>query len=127
MYTILANIVSAIRKNSVVQNSKKKEDISSTHIDLALQTLQQIDLLMPDDDTSNNWRRSFSKIKETLTSMPNKKGIEAAKTIWNNMHGGMGSWNDYYIPHQDHSVTVRLNEELQKNCALLTEIFERTA
>ncbi len=55
-----------------------------------------------------------------LVGMPDRHGIEKAKRIWDNMQGGMGSWNDYYIPNADQNVMIRLNEELQKYCALLS-------
>ena len=75
--------------------------------------------LMPADDTSDNWRIHFEKIRHSLESMPNQHGLARAFQLWDSMQGGMGSWNDYYIPHPDQKMMSTLNETLQQNCASL--------
>ena len=59
-------------------------------------------------------------MQEVLIGSPNIHGINKAKGIWDSMQGGMGSWNDYYILHAEQNVMIRLNEELQTHCALLS-------
>jgi len=93
-------------------------------IDLILTTVEDICQRMPDDSTSNHWRSHFWKMQEVLIGSPNRHGINKAKGIWDSMQGGMGSWNDYYIPDAEQNVMTRLNEELQKHCALLSRNLE---
>ena len=79
---------------------------------------------MPGDSTSNHWRGHFWKMQEVLIGSPNRHGINKAKGIWDSMQGGMGSWDDYYIPDPDQNVMTRLNQELQQHCALLSRKLE---
>ena len=124
MYTYVTGLISRICKKFIPHDQTYVDESYSEHIEFILVTIDKIGQLMPDDSTSNHWRGHFWKMKEELIGSPNRHGINKAKRIWDSMHGGMGSWNDYYIPHAEQNVMTRLNEELQKHCALLSRNLE---
>ena len=124
MYTYVTDLISRICRKFIPHDQTYVDEYYSEHIEFILIAIDNIDQLMPDDSTSNHWRGHFSKIQEVLTGSPNRHGINKAKGIWDSIQGGMGSWDDYYIPHAEQNVMTRLNEELQKHCVLLSRNLE---
>ena len=94
------------------------EQIRSVHHQLEI-----ICRLMPQDDTSNNWRKTFRTMQTLLVQHPNQDGIVQANKIWKGIHGGMGSWNDYYIPHEQEDRMRELNAELENVCTELSDLL----
>ena len=86
--------------------------------------LETICTLMPQDDTSDNWRTTFRTMQTLLVQHPNQGGIEQANKIWTGIHGGMGSWNDYYIPHDQIETMRELNTQLEDVCDRLSELLQ---
>ena len=107
-----------LKKSS--QTSLIPDETLSSQITEVQSLLTSIDELMPNDQTSDNWRKFLHTMHKTLEQKPNKQGLDEANQIWQSIHGGMGSWNDYYIPHDDHKTMVRLNDELEMLCYRLT-------
>ena len=99
-------------------------DVTSTDtIDTVQQYLGDICLLMPKDQTSNHWREIFHNMQTILQKHPNPSGIEQVSKIWFGIHGGMGSWSDYYIPHEDQDKMNELNTELESMCARISTLL----
>ena len=106
----------------VFTSNKELHTVNPELISSIKQCVNSIDAicdLMPADDTSDDWRVYFTNIRQSLESMPNEHGLTKALQVWNSMQGGMGSWNDYYIPHSDQETMRSLNETLQKHCSTL--------
>ena len=59
-----------------------------------------------------------------LEQHPNQDGIDRANKVWRGIHGGMGSWNDYYIPHDQIETRRELNTQLEDVCACLSELLQ---
>ena len=92
-------------------------------IDTIQVCLDDLCTLMPDDQTSNNWRTHFSKMQNVLEQHANQFGIDHVAIMWRGIHGGMGSWNDYYIPHEDHDRMRELNTELDQICSSISALL----
>ena len=88
--------------------------------------LNDLCALMPEDQTSNNWRTHFSKMQSVLQQHANQPGIDHVAIMWSNIHGGMGSWNDYYIPHEDHDRMRELNTELEQICSQISALLKNS-
>ena len=107
--------------------STERDDSLTDRIRSIHHHLETICTLMPQDDTSNNWRNTFRTMQTLLVQHPNQDGIDQAHKIWTGIHGGMGSWNDYYIPHDQIETMRELNSQLEDVCARLSELLqERT-
>ena len=120
MYAFLANITATIFARTAKNNMWKSEPELAPQIEKAREAIDNICQLMPGDSTSDNWRKSFAKMKTSLEKMPDSHGLEQAKETWDGIHGGMGSWNDYYIPHEDRETMTKLNGELASFCSALS-------
>ena len=97
----------------------------SEHIRAIQQELDAICTVMPNDDTSNNWRETFRTMQTILVEHPNQDGISEARIIWKSIHGGMGSWNDYYIPHDQVETMRELNTQLEDACTQLSALLQK--
>lgn len=86
--------------------------------------LDELCTLMPEDQTSNDWRIHFRKMQRVLQNHANQYGLDQAAMMWHSIHGGMGSWNDYYIPHEDQSTMRELNRKLKHICGRLLSLFQ---
>ena len=75
---------------------------------------------MPGDSTSNNLEKSFAKIKTSLEEMPNSHGLERAKETWDGIHGGIGSRNDSYVPHENRETMPKSNGKSASFCLTLS-------
>ncbi len=124
MYTYVTGLISRICRKFIPHYQTYIDESYYEHIEFILVAIDNIVQLMPDDSTSNHWRAHFWKIQEVLIGSPNRHGINKAKGIWDSMQGGMGSWNDYYIPDAEQNVMTRLNQKLQQNCVLLSRNLE---
>jgi hypothetical protein len=120
MYGFLKNLLPQIFGKDLKQHHTHIDASVSKNINFILNAIESICQLMPKDSTSDNWRNYFFLMKDTVIDMPNRHGIKKVKLIWKNMQGGMGSWNDYYIPHVDKNIMIEQNEILQKHCATLS-------
>ena len=87
--------------------------------------LEDLCTLMPDDQTSNNWRVHFHNMQGVLQKHVNQPGIDHVANMWSDIHGGMGSWNDYYIPHEDQDRMRELNTELEQICSRISALLPR--
>ena len=105
--------------------STERDDSLTEQIKAIRHHLNGICTLMPNDTTSNNWRNTFRKMKTILVQHPNQDGIAQANTIWRGIHGGMGSWNDYYIPHEDREIMHDLNAQLEDACIQLSILLQK--
>ena len=105
--------------------STERDPSISEHIRAVHQQLDAICTMMPNDDTSNNWRKFFRKMQTVLVQHPNQDGINEANTIWQGIHGGMGSWNDYYIPHDEVKTMKELNAQLEDACTQLSALLQK--
>ena len=118
MLTILKKWLSGHAHTSSTELHTVNPDLTSK-IKQCVDSIDAICDLMPTDNTSDNWRVYFTNIRQSLESMPNEHGLTKALQVWNSMQGGMGSWNDYYIPHSDQETMRLLNETLQQHCSSL--------
>ena len=107
---------------STERDESLTERIRSIHYQL-----ESICTLMPQDDTSDNWRTTFRTMQTLLVHHPNQDGIDQANKIWRGIHGGMGSWDDYYIPHDQIETMRELNSQLEDVCARLSELLQERA
>ena len=105
--------------------SSKRDDSLAEQIRTIHHQLETICALMPMDDTSDNWRNTFRRMQTVLVEHPNQDGIDQANTIWRSIHGGMGSWNDYYIPHDDRETMRELNAKLEDTCTQLSTLLQK--
>ena len=118
MLTILKKWLSGHTHTSSTELHIVNPELTS-NIKQCVDSIDAICDLMPTDNTSDNWRVYFTNIRHSLKSMPNEHGLTKALQLWNSMQGGMGSWNDYYIPHSDQETMRLLNETLQQHCSSL--------
>ena len=103
--------------------SENKKGRDPAYAEQILRVVTAIDAIcqhMPDDSTSNKWRKIFDSMKAVLEQMPNEQGIKQATEIWDGMRKGMGSWSDYYIPDDDQARMKQANDELSRLCGLLS-------
>ena len=107
--------------------STEREDSLTEQVKAIQHHLDGICTLMPNDNTSDNWRGTFRKMKIILVQHPNQDGIDQANTIWRGIHGGMGSWNDYYIPHEHHETMRDLNAKLEETCSQLSILLQKSS
>ena len=107
--------------------STERDDSLTEQIRDIQHHLDSICTLMPNDNTSNNWRNTFRKMKTILVEHPNQYGIDQANTVWRGIHGGMGSWNDYYIPHEHRETMRNLNTQLEDTCIQLSTLLQKRA
>jgi hypothetical protein len=105
---------------STERDGSLAETIKAIH-----QLLETICTMMPNDDTSNNWRQTFRAMQTVLVQHPNQDGINEANVIWQSIHGGMGSWNDYYIPHDEVETMKELNAQLEDACTQLSALLQK--
>ena len=87
--------------------------------------LEDLCTLMPDDQTSNDWRIHFRNMQSVLQKHPNQPGVDHVASMWDGIHGGMGSWNDYYIPHEDQDRMRELNTEVEQICSSISALLPR--
>jgi len=120
MYAFLMNVMSRMFGKTAKENMRKLDPNLQSKVNNANRAIDNICQMMPDDSSSNNWRGNFDRMKEKLDEMPNSYGLSSAKDIWDGMHGGMGSWNDYYIPHDNQKTMTKLNDDLERECAALS-------
>lgn len=99
------------------------DDRLTDTIDKIQTYLDDLCTLMPDDQTSNNWRGIFRRMQNILLEHANQAGIDKTSEIWFSIHGGMGSWNDYYIPHEDQNKMRELNTELEQICSRISALL----
>ena len=105
--------------------STKRDESVAEQIEVIQRQLEVICIVMPNDDTSNNWRQTFRTMQAVLTKHPNQDGINEASVIWKGIHGGMGSWNDYYIPHDQADTMRELNAQLEAACTQLSALLQK--
>ena len=115
-------MLTTLKKWLLRQDSHESHTINpelASNIKQCVDCIDAICDLMPSDQTSDGWRVHFAKIKQHVQSMPNQQGLNKAFQTWQSIQGGMGSWNDYYIPHPDQETMRELNDTLQQHCATL--------
>ena len=105
--------------------STERDDSLAEPIKTIQQHLEAICAMMPNDDTSNNWRETFRTMQTILVHHPNQDGINEAGIIWKSIHGGMGSWNDYYIPHEQVETMREINAQLEDACNQLSALLQK--
>ena len=105
--------------------STERDGSLAESIRMIHQQLESICTMMPNDDTSNNWRQTFRAMQTMLVQHPNQDGINESKIIWESIHGGMGSWNDYYIPHDQVETMRELNAQLEDACTQLSVLLHK--
>ena len=77
MYAFLANIFARTAK----KNMGKSEPELAPQIEKARDAIDNICHLMPGDSTSDNWRKSFAKMKTSLEEIPNSYGRDRKKQV----------------------------------------------
>ena len=66
----------------------------------------------------------FRKMQTVLVQHPNQDGMNEARFIWKSIHGGMGSWNEDYIPHDQVETMRELNAQLEDACTQLSALLQ---
>ena len=101
------------------------DDTLTDTIDKIQAYLDDLCTLIPDDQTSNKWRTHFRNMQSVLQEHANQSGIDHVAIMWGSIHGGMGSWNDYYIPHEDQDKMREVNTELEQICSRISALLPR--